>query len=98
MNMFMLASILAAGWAADVIGHRDTVVLANAFLIAGALVARHVARRQRSIARRTRRSRVAASQACAGFCGFCRLSAYTSRSDYLDSQQKSKSLVNVQRA
>ncbi|CAD6252933.1 unnamed protein product [Miscanthus lutarioriparius] len=37
MNMFMLASILAAGWAADSIGRRGTVVLANAFLMAGAL-------------------------------------------------------------
>ncbi|XP_066338487.1 polyol transporter 5-like [Miscanthus floridulus] len=37
MNMFMLASILAAGWAADAIGRRGTVVLANAFLMAGAL-------------------------------------------------------------
>jgi len=37
MNMFMLASILAAGWAADCIGRRGTVVLANAFLMAGAL-------------------------------------------------------------
>jgi sugar porter (SP) family MFS transporter len=37
MNMFMLASILAAGWAADAVGRRGTVVLANAFLMAGAL-------------------------------------------------------------
>ena len=37
MNMFMLASILAAGWATDAIGRRGTVVLANAFLMAGAL-------------------------------------------------------------
>ena len=37
MNMFMLASILAAGWAADAIGRRGTVVIANAFLMAGAL-------------------------------------------------------------
>ncbi|KAG0530735.1 hypothetical protein BDA96_05G212200 [Sorghum bicolor] len=37
MNMFMLASILAAGWAADALGRRGTVVLANAFLMAGAL-------------------------------------------------------------
>ncbi|XP_066336245.1 polyol transporter 5-like [Miscanthus floridulus] len=37
MNMFMLASILAAGWAADAIGRRGTVVIANAFLMASAL-------------------------------------------------------------
>jgi sugar porter (SP) family MFS transporter len=37
MNLFMLASILAAGWAADSIGRRGTIVLANAFLMAGAL-------------------------------------------------------------
>jgi sugar porter (SP) family MFS transporter len=37
MNLFMLASILAAGWAADAIGRRGTIVLANAFLMAGAL-------------------------------------------------------------
>ncbi|RLM69446.1 polyol transporter 5-like [Panicum miliaceum] len=37
MNLFMLASILAAGWAADALGRRGTVVLANAFLMAGAL-------------------------------------------------------------
>ncbi|KAL6907788.1 hypothetical protein ACP4OV_001958 [Aristida adscensionis] len=37
MNLFMLASILAAGWAADALGRRGTLVLANAFLMAGAL-------------------------------------------------------------
>ncbi|XP_052136893.1 polyol transporter 5-like [Oryza glaberrima] len=37
MNVFMLVSILAAGWAADVLGRRGTIVLANAFLMAGAL-------------------------------------------------------------
>ncbi|KAK3120581.1 hypothetical protein QOZ80_9AG0690350 [Eleusine coracana subsp. coracana] len=37
MNVFMLASILAAGWAADLAGRRATLVLANAFLTAGAL-------------------------------------------------------------
>ncbi|KAJ1256353.1 hypothetical protein BS78_K045600 [Paspalum vaginatum] len=37
MNLFMLVSILAAGWAADSIGRRGTVVVANAFLMAGAL-------------------------------------------------------------
>uniref|UniRef100_A0A0E0RBB1 Major facilitator superfamily (MFS) profile domain-containing protein n=1 Tax=Oryza rufipogon TaxID=4529 RepID=A0A0E0RBB1_ORYRU len=37
MNVFMLVSILAAGWAADVLGRRGTLVLANAFLMAGAL-------------------------------------------------------------
>ena len=37
MNLFMLASILAAGWAADALGRRGTIVLANAFLMAGAL-------------------------------------------------------------
>ncbi|CAN6225612.1 unnamed protein product [Urochloa humidicola] len=37
MNLFMLASILAAGWTADAIGRRGTIVLANAFLMAGAL-------------------------------------------------------------
>ncbi|KAL6654371.1 hypothetical protein ACP70R_007836 [Stipagrostis hirtigluma subsp. patula] len=37
MNLFMLVSILAAGWAADVLGRRGTIVLANAFLMAGAL-------------------------------------------------------------
>ena len=37
MNLFMLVSILAAGWAADLLGRRGTLVLANAFLMAGAL-------------------------------------------------------------
>ncbi|KAL6654538.1 hypothetical protein ACP70R_008003 [Stipagrostis hirtigluma subsp. patula] len=37
MNVYMLASILAAGWAADVLGRRGALVLANAFLVAGAL-------------------------------------------------------------
>ncbi|KAL6907797.1 hypothetical protein ACP4OV_001967 [Aristida adscensionis] len=37
MNMFMLVSILAAGWAADLLGRRRTLMLANAFLMAGAL-------------------------------------------------------------
>ncbi|CAN6363541.1 unnamed protein product [Urochloa humidicola] len=37
MNLFMLVSILAAGWVADVLGRRGTLVLANAFLMAGAL-------------------------------------------------------------
>jgi sugar porter (SP) family MFS transporter len=37
MNVFMLGSILAAGWAADAAGRRGTIVLANAFLMAGAL-------------------------------------------------------------
>ncbi|KAL6653577.1 hypothetical protein ACP70R_008501 [Stipagrostis hirtigluma subsp. patula] len=37
MNVFMLASILAAGWAADFAGRRATLVLANAFLMVGAL-------------------------------------------------------------
>ncbi|GJN04985.1 hypothetical protein PR202_ga22571 [Eleusine coracana subsp. coracana] len=37
INVFMLASILAAGWAADHLGRRGTLVLANAFLTAGAL-------------------------------------------------------------
>lgn len=37
MNVFMLASILAAGPAADLLGRRGTLVLANAFLMAGAL-------------------------------------------------------------
>ncbi|KAJ1296525.1 hypothetical protein BS78_01G308000 [Paspalum vaginatum] len=37
MNLFMLVSILAAGWAADSIGRRGTVVVANAFLMAGTL-------------------------------------------------------------
>ncbi|CAO2144865.1 unnamed protein product [Urochloa humidicola] len=37
MNLFMLGSILAAGWAADTIGRRGTIVLANAFLMVGAL-------------------------------------------------------------
>ncbi|KAL6653808.1 hypothetical protein ACP70R_008732 [Stipagrostis hirtigluma subsp. patula] len=37
INVFMLLSILAAGWAADVLGRRRTLVLANAFLMAGAL-------------------------------------------------------------
>ncbi|KAF8684848.1 hypothetical protein HU200_044128 [Digitaria exilis] len=37
MNIFMLVSILAAGWFADAIGRRGTIVLANAFLMAGAL-------------------------------------------------------------
>ncbi|GJN25619.1 hypothetical protein PR202_gb13467 [Eleusine coracana subsp. coracana] len=37
INVFMLASILAAGWAADHLGRRSTLVLANAFLTAGAL-------------------------------------------------------------
>ncbi|RCV39219.1 hypothetical protein SETIT_8G205800v2 [Setaria italica] len=37
MNVFMLVSILAGGWAADLLGRRGTLVLANAFLMAGAL-------------------------------------------------------------
>ncbi|TVU24036.1 hypothetical protein EJB05_26428 [Eragrostis curvula] len=37
INVFMLLSILAAGWAADVLGRRATIVLANASLMAGAL-------------------------------------------------------------
>ncbi|KAL6908200.1 hypothetical protein ACP4OV_002370 [Aristida adscensionis] len=37
MNLFMLASILAAGWVADALGRRGALVLANAFLMAGAL-------------------------------------------------------------
>ncbi|XP_066336001.1 polyol transporter 5-like [Miscanthus floridulus] len=37
INVFMLMSILAAGWAADLLGHRGTLVLANVFLMAGAL-------------------------------------------------------------
>ena len=37
INVFMLASILAAGWAADVLGRRGTLVLANVSLMAGAL-------------------------------------------------------------
>ncbi|CAO2142516.1 unnamed protein product [Urochloa humidicola] len=37
MNLFMLVSILAAGWAADVLGRRGTLVLANAFLMAGVI-------------------------------------------------------------
>ncbi|KAK3119179.1 hypothetical protein QOZ80_9BG0715250 [Eleusine coracana subsp. coracana] len=37
MNVFMLASILAAGWTADLAGRRVTLVLSNAFLTAGAL-------------------------------------------------------------
>lgn len=37
MNLFMLVSILGAGWAADLLGRRGTLVLANAFLMAGAL-------------------------------------------------------------
>ncbi|CAL4983054.1 unnamed protein product [Urochloa decumbens] len=37
MNAFMLASILAAGRAADLLGRRGALLLANAFLVAGAL-------------------------------------------------------------
>ncbi|CAN6363589.1 unnamed protein product [Urochloa humidicola] len=37
MNVFMLVSILAGGWFADAVGRRSTLVLANAFLMAGAL-------------------------------------------------------------
>ncbi|KAF8673439.1 hypothetical protein HU200_049004 [Digitaria exilis] len=37
MNLFMLASILVAGSIADRLGRRCTLVLANAFLMAGAL-------------------------------------------------------------
>ena len=37
MNFFMLASILAAGGVADYLGRRRTLVLANVFLMAGAL-------------------------------------------------------------
>ncbi|XP_025827235.1 polyol transporter 5-like [Panicum hallii] len=37
MNLFMLVSVLGAGWAADLLGRRGTLVLANAFLMAGAL-------------------------------------------------------------
>ncbi|XP_062196970.1 polyol transporter 5-like [Phragmites australis] len=38
MNLFMLVSILGAGWVADLLGRRGTLLLANAFLMAGALV------------------------------------------------------------
>jgi MFS family permease len=37
MNVYMLVSILAAGWTADLLGRRGTLVLANGFLMAGAL-------------------------------------------------------------
>ncbi|CAN6373176.1 unnamed protein product [Urochloa humidicola] len=37
INVFMLGSILAAGWAADALGRRGTLVLANVSLMAGAL-------------------------------------------------------------
>ena len=37
INVFMLVSILAAGWAADVLGRRGTLVLANVSLMAGAI-------------------------------------------------------------
>ncbi|KAL6654539.1 hypothetical protein ACP70R_008004 [Stipagrostis hirtigluma subsp. patula] len=37
MNVFMLVSILVAGWAADLLGRRGTLMLANAFLMAGAI-------------------------------------------------------------
>ncbi|XBI12300.1 hypothetical protein VPH35_139189 [Triticum aestivum] len=37
MNVFMLASILFSGWTADLLGRRATLVVANAFLMAGAL-------------------------------------------------------------
>ncbi|CAL4986349.1 unnamed protein product [Urochloa decumbens] len=37
MNLFMLVSVLTAGWVADAMGRRGTLVLANAFLMAGAL-------------------------------------------------------------
>ncbi|GJN25617.1 hypothetical protein PR202_gb13465 [Eleusine coracana subsp. coracana] len=37
MNVYMLVSILAAGWAADLLGRRGALVLANAFFLAGAL-------------------------------------------------------------
>ncbi|TVU35933.1 hypothetical protein EJB05_17840, partial [Eragrostis curvula] len=36
-NVYMLVSIVAAGWAADLMGRRATLVLANAFFMAGAL-------------------------------------------------------------
>ncbi|TVU43102.1 hypothetical protein EJB05_09540 [Eragrostis curvula] len=36
-NVYMLVSIVAAGWAGDVLGRRATLVLANALLMAGAL-------------------------------------------------------------
>lgn len=37
MNVFMLVSILGAGWVADRLGRRCVLVLANVFLMAGAL-------------------------------------------------------------
>ncbi|XP_066336003.1 polyol transporter 5-like [Miscanthus floridulus] len=37
MNLYMLVPILAAGWAADLLGRRGTLLLASAFLVAGAL-------------------------------------------------------------
>ncbi|CAO2142500.1 unnamed protein product [Urochloa humidicola] len=37
INVLMLGSILAAGWAADALGRRGTLVLANVSLMAGAL-------------------------------------------------------------
>ncbi|TVU43095.1 hypothetical protein EJB05_09532, partial [Eragrostis curvula] len=36
-NAYMLVSIVAAGWAGDLLGRRATLVLANALLMAGAL-------------------------------------------------------------
>ncbi|TVU31215.1 hypothetical protein EJB05_22893, partial [Eragrostis curvula] len=37
INAYMLVSILAAGWAADALGRRGTLLVANAFFTAGAL-------------------------------------------------------------
>ncbi|CAN6363536.1 unnamed protein product [Urochloa humidicola] len=37
MNVFMLVSILAAGWVADRLGRRCVLVISNAFLMVGAL-------------------------------------------------------------
>ncbi|TVU43093.1 hypothetical protein EJB05_09530, partial [Eragrostis curvula] len=36
-NVYMLVSIVAVGWAGDVLGRRATLMLANALLMAGAL-------------------------------------------------------------
>ncbi|TVU43112.1 hypothetical protein EJB05_09551, partial [Eragrostis curvula] len=37
INVYMLVSVVAAGWAGDLLGRRATLVLANALLMAGAL-------------------------------------------------------------
>ena len=50
MNVYMLVSILSAGWVADALGCRATLVLANHILMAGTASSRRPRRRARCVA------------------------------------------------